>query len=295
MKILLCGSSSTLASSIILSEHAKKNELILISRRRSLDSEIIIDISNFKKLSEAINSHNPDIIFQFAAETNVDLCEVDKLLAINNNYVTTKNLVDIAKELQIPLVFTSSASIFEGKDNIAPKEYSQVKPSNFYAFTKLLSEDYIVANLKKYYIIRFGWLAGNPVVNHKFFGNVYRRIKNKEREFYGVNDQFGSITFADKFVDFLFKLIEKEYFGIYNFASKGYASRYQILREILNYLSIEQNTILNSVSLKHFELTAKRPEYEVLDIKKVKDLKIVDIDHWIHDLKNYLIKYDFFR
>ena len=293
MKILITGSSGTLANSVFTTKNLNRYKLFGVDKKESNNTQYLVDISNFVQLRKIFTEIHPKIIFHFASETNVDLCETDKLNAILNNFVTTKNLVDIIKTLNIPIVFTSTASIFDGKKNFPYKEEDKPSPCNFYALTKHLSEEYIKTNLSKYFIFRFGWLVGNPKIDQKFFGKIKLKLNDNGSKLFGVNDQFGSLTFADEFSDLLFKIINTNYFGTYHFASEGNTSRYQIISEILKYKSLSKSVSLENKELKYFNLTAQRPQNEILDIQKVKDLGIHKIKNWKVDLKNYLEKYDF--
>ncbi len=148
-------------------------------------------------------------------------CEQNKMSASLDNFVATKNIIDIAAKYQIPIIFTSSASIFKGNKKNGYSEDDLPEPSNFYALTKLLAEDYIKSNLKKYVILRLGWLVGDYKRSNKFVGQILSEIKNGEKKFYGVNNIWGSLTFANDLAKIIQLLIEKEKFGVFNLATTG--------------------------------------------------------------------------
>jgi dTDP-4-dehydrorhamnose reductase len=291
MKILVTGASGTLAASLIKSDCFRDEEIILVDKIQK--NEIIKknNISDFVGIYELIRDCQPDFVFHYAAMTNVDQCEIDKLACVNDNYVATKNLADIAKEFDIPLVFISSASIFNGSRIEYKKETDEPNPLNFYGFTKLLSENYIVSKLNKYFIFRFGWLMGDPLVDQKFMGKIYKQITEKNSEMIGVNDQYGSLTFADGFVEDLHCILETQAYGIYNYTSEGSTSRYQIINAIVDYLNLEKIIHVTPVNLAVFKMKAKRPKYELLDSSKIKMLHVKNLKCWEINLTDYLKKH----
>lgn len=261
MKILLTGSNGSLAS--------------LVS---SYFDCIALDVGNRNlieyNLKESLNNFSNQNVFvlHFAAETNVDLCEIDKIHAINSNYVLTKQIVDQIKNYKnVKLIFTSSASIFNGKIERFYNEDDEPNPSNFYGLTKYLSEEYIKRNLENYFIFRFGWLIGNPKYDKKFTGKIFNKIANGETEFSGVNDQFGSISFADQFAVDLKKVFEdKIQYGIYNYCTESNISRFDLLKKIVEYFTSKHSVKVKPISIDDYrpKLVAKRPKYELLSNHK---------------------------
>jgi dTDP-4-dehydrorhamnose reductase len=291
MKILITGASGTLADSFITSEFFKNEDLLLIDKVKRNREIYKLDVSEFRKSYDLIKMYSPDAIFHFAATTDVDLCETDKLTCINDNYVATKNMVDIAKELNIPLVFTSSASIYDGHTMEYKNESAIPNPQNYYGYTKLLSENYILSNLNRYIILRLGWLMGVPSVDNKFVGKIYKQILQGTPEMKGVKDQYGSLTFADTLVEDLYFLIKNEKYGIFNYVSDGCTTRFQIIKTIVNSLHLDNIISVRPVTLASFDLAAKRPQYELLCAEKMKKLNDKNIKSWEENLNDFTKKY----
>ncbi|MCB0749380.1 MAG: NAD(P)-dependent oxidoreductase, partial [Ignavibacteriae bacterium] len=271
MKILITGSSGVAALSIINQFLLTDHELILTDRISLNQDEIIGDLSNFNFVQNLIKENQPDFIVHLAANTNVDLCEQNKMSALLDNFVATKNIIDVATPNQIPIIFTSSASVFRGNKKSGYSEDDLPEPSNFYALTKLLAENYIKSNMKKYVILRLGWLVGDYKRSNKFVGQILSKIKNGDKEFYGVNNIWGSLTFANDLAKIIQLLIEKEKFGVFNLASIGSVSRYEMLVKIIELLELQNSISLVGVKNDFFKLSAKRPKYEILKLDKIID------------------------
>ena len=161
-------------------------------------------------------------------------------------------------------------------------EDDEPNPANFYGLTKFLSEEYIKRNLENFYIFRFGWLIGNPKYDKKFTGKIFNKIANGETEFLGVNDQFGSISFADQFAKDLKKVFEdKIQYGTYNYCTKSNISRFDLLKKIVEYFTSNQSVKVEPISIDDFhpKLVASRPKYELLsNSKSVANNLISEVD-----------------
>ena len=290
MNILITGANGTAAFSIIENLKKARNNIILTDRNYS-GGIIAGDLCKTEFVNTIVDSFSPDIIIHLAANTDVDFCEKNKLKCVLDNFITTTNIVDSIVNKKVYLIYTSSASIFNGKNEKGYTEEDEPNPSNFYALTKLLSENYIRQNLSKYTIIRLGWLIGIPSRSNKFFGKIINQIKNGQKIFYGVNDIYGSLTFSDELADFISFLIQNPYNGIINFNSSGVATRYEILKKILSVYSNNNNFKLYSVTNDSFSHFAKRPKYEILSNKKLIEINFKEIDNWDQKLIEYVKKF----
>ena len=289
MNILITGASGTAAFSIIENLEKTRNNLILTDRNYS-DGIIAGDLSSTEFVNKIVNDYSPDIIIHLAANTDVDFCEKNKLECVLDNFITTKNIVDSIADKNIYLIFTSSASIFDGENGNGYTEEDEPHPSNFYALTKLLSENYIQQNLSEYTILRLGWLIGVSSRSNKFFGKIINQIKNGEKIYYGVNDTYGSLTFSDDLADFIIFLLDNPLKGIINVNSSGVATRYEILKKILSVYDNNNNFKLYRVTNDSFNLFAKRPKYEILSNQKLIEINFKEITYWEQKLTEYLKK-----
>ena len=73
-----------------------------------------MDITDLKEVLSVCRRYKPEAIIHLAAETDVDRCERDPEYAYFVNGIGTYNVVQIAKELGIKLVYISTAGVFDG-------------------------------------------------------------------------------------------------------------------------------------------------------------------------------------
>lgn len=105
-----------------------------------------LDILNYDKLRKVIN--DSDGIFHHAALTSVQNSFLKPKEYERVNVKGTENILRIAKELQIKVVFASSASVYGNPKKIPIKEDAIRKPLNPYGKTKVESENLISKYVK---------------------------------------------------------------------------------------------------------------------------------------------------
>lgn len=78
--------------------------------------------------------------------------------------------------------------------------------------------------------------------------------------------------------------------GVYNMASHGKASFYELTLKIISLLKIEREINIVPISSSKFSKkeNAKRPEIAIMDNKKLKQESIDFQRDWKHGLKEYL-------
>ncbi len=294
MRILITGANGVLAHSVINMFTNTKHKLFFTMRggfKDKLNNYLLGDLSEYAFVKKLIKKTNPNIIIHLAANTDVDFCEKERLQSLNDNFLSTKNIVDLIKERGIHLIYVSTASIFEGKKKSGYLVNDKPNPVNFYALTKFFSEEYIQKNLINYSIIRLGWLLGNPLFKKKFFGKVINRLQKKDNIFYLANNLWGSLSFSDNVSDLIVHLAEHSIFGVFHCVADGYASRLDIFNEILAFYKMQKRVKYFEVSNDYFDLPAKRPKYEILINLSLKKMEIITLDDWKLHLYKHLEKY----
>ncbi|WP_414841215.1 dTDP-4-dehydrorhamnose reductase [Enterococcus saccharolyticus] len=228
-----------------------------------------MDITNSEVTMNYIKKINPDVIYHCAAYTAVDKAEDEgKELAEKVNVEGTRNVALAAKEVNAVMVYISTDYVFDGllKDG----EYTvdaQTNPQNEYGRTKLLGEQAVQEILEKYYIIRTSWVFGQ--YGHNFVFTMQKLAENRDILTI-VNDQFGRPTWTRTLAEFMNFVVEKKApYGIYHLSNDDSCSWYEFAKEILK--DNENVTVLPVTSVE-FPQKAKRPQYSIMDLSKVKNL-----------------------
>lgn len=169
MKILLTGGSGLLGQylNLILSE---RHELITVynSSPGNCDSfnSIKADISDFKNLTQIIQSVRPDLIIHTAAISRPEKCDKLPYEYVHDvNVNSVKVIAENCEKLKIRLIFTSTDLVYNGDVGSYLTENSETKPISLYAETKVKSENVITEIFDNFVILRTALLYGTGM-NH---------------------------------------------------------------------------------------------------------------------------------
>lgn len=256
IKVFVTGSTGMLGG--YLTKILKDNEIdaYFLDRKR-------YDLINSKGIYQAIIDFKPNFIVHLAAETNVDLCEVDNLRAGQINSMSCREIALASRRVGANLIYVSTSNVFGGGAQLTYNELDTPCPVNYYGKSKLLGENFIRELLpEKYLIIRAGWMiGGGKNKDHKFVGKIIKKLSEPSlSEITAVEDKYGTVTMASSLAEFIFKSIEEERIGLYHFASRGLISRFEIAKIICKFFGSSVSLVPVKSSL--FPLSAPRANSE---------------------------------
>ena len=206
------------------------------------------------------------------------------------NTLSVENAVHIANRLNIPMLYISTAGIFDGNKDVYD-DWDLPNPLGHYARSKYAGELYVANFANKSLICRAGWMMGGGILkDKKFIKKIFLQIKDGKKDLYVVNDKLGTPTYTIDFAKNVKLLLEKEYWGTYNMVSGGLTSRFEVCSEIIKILTLENFVKIHEVESSFFsaEYFAERPASERLINKKL-DLRGLNImRNWKVALKDYI-------
>ena len=248
------------------------------------------DIRDLKYTADLINSYQPDIIINLAALVDLEYCEREKDDCYSTNTIAAIHLFNLAKDLNIPYVFISTAGIF-GNDKEFYTEEDRPYPLSAYGKSKYFTEQLLLnQNYPKYWIFRAGWMmGGGPEKDKKFVNKILKQVKSGAKELFVVDDKLGVPTYTKDFASSILRHIEEELpYGLYNMVSQGEASRYETAVAINEYLNL--GLTVHKVDSEYYkeEYFAPRPYSEKLINKSLNDLGRNYMRNWKVCLHEYL-------
>ena len=252
-----------------------------------------LDFRNYDNYKKDVFSFNPDYLFHLGAFTDLEFCEKNSDETYITNTLSVENAVYIANELNIPLLYISTAGIYDGKQE-AYDHWDTPNPLGVYARSKYMGEVYVKENANRFLICRAGWMMGaGPKKDKKFINKLMTKIKNGEKELYIVNDKDGTPTYTHDFANNVKLLIEKEYWGLYNMVCNGQTSRFEVAKELINILNLNDQIKLVEVNSEYFskEYFAPRPPSERLINQKLNLRNVNIMRDWKISLKEYISSY----
>lgn len=251
------------------------------------------DFRFIEKYRESVMSFRPDYLFHLGAFTDLEFCELHPDETIMTNTLSVENAVYIANDLCIPLIYISTAGIFNGEKETFD-DWDTPNPLGCYARSKYAGEVFVKEQAHKYLICRAGWMmGGGPKKDKKFVQKIMKQIRGGKKELFIVNDKDGTPTYTHDFAKNLKLLLEKEYWGLYNIVSRGQASRMEVAQEIISILDLEGKVKITGVSSDYFkkEYFAPRPPCERLINRKLNIRGLNIMRDWKVALRDYLDSY----
>ena len=209
-------------------------------------------------LSKVLDGRKIDCIVHLAAITNAEASHDKAEEVHNNNYNSTKNIVNFCQESNTKLIFPSSTSVYGSADaEVFEDDPSVLKPQSPYAESKVNEEELIINSLgKNFNILRLGTIFGaspgmrfHTAVN-KFCWqaslgqpiSVWKTAMNQYRPYLALSDAFRAIDF----------FIENNHEGaVFNVLTQNYTV-HDILEAIKEFSEIEiefvESKIMNQLS-----------------------------------------------
>ena len=249
-----------------------------------------LDIRSFTDYRDDVIKFHPQYLFHLGAFTDLEYCELNPQDTYETNTQSVEYGVKIANELNIPILFISTAGIFNGKKNIYD-ENDTPDPMGHYAKSKYLGELFVQENARKYLICRAGWMmGGGPKKDKKFVQKIINQLNLGSNQLFIVNDKLGTPTYTHDFARNVKLLIEKRRTGLYNMACKGKTSRVEVACELINLLRLNGSVKINEVSSDYFqkEYFAPRPASERLINARLHKESLDVMKGWKTSLSEYI-------
>jgi dTDP-4-dehydrorhamnose reductase len=291
-KIYIAGSGGMLGEAFY---SQFKNDYTLKCTDKDVNEEWLsfLDFRDLDAYKKDVETFKPDYLFHLGAYTDLEYCEKNLEDTYLTNTISVENAVYIANALDIPLLYISTAGIFDGNKDLYD-DWDQPNPLGVYARSKFMGERYVVENAKRFLVCRAGWMMGaGPKKDKKFIQKLMKQIKEGKKELFIVDDKDGTPTFTHDFAKNVKALIEKEYWGLYNMVCGGQTSRLEVAHELLNLLGLSDEIKINVVNSDYFKeiYFAERPPCERLDNRKLKLRNVNLMQDWKVALKEYIDLY----
>lgn len=245
------------------------------------------NVSDYSFCKKSIESHNPDIIVNLAAETDLEFCEKNSDIAYQTNALGPEILTHIASKLNKPLIQVSTAGIYDGKQPTYT-EYDIPNPLSIYGKSKYEGEKAVLRYANSY-VFRAGWMMGGGTKDKKFISKILKQIDAGQKEIFAVNDKFGTPTYTNDFARNMLTLVRDGLLpGLYNLVCGGECSRYDVAKYLCD--KIDSNINVREVDSNYFskDYFATRPWSEALINFKLNMLGLNKMRDWKDCLDDYL-------
>ncbi len=252
-----------------------------------------LDVRVAKDVAAYLAEAKPDYIVHLAALTDMEYCELTPEDAYATNTNGVQNVAEYARDHAIPLVYISTAGIFDGRKD----EYTESdipNPLSVYGKSKYGGE-LVAKMLPKSIVIRAGWMmGGGPEKDKKFINKIIKQLRAGAKELSVVNDKFGTPCYTYDLAQSIKYLLDHDAYGLYHGVCEGSGSRADVARHLLVCLGLADKVKVKEVDSDFFstDYFAPRPRSEKLinlELKKVAPHLTRD---WKICLKEYIGKFN---
>ena len=249
-----------------------------------------IDMADPIGIRSIVSEHQPQIIVNATAYTDVDNAESQPELAMAINGTGPGILAEEAVKLNAALIHYSTDYVFDGAKGEPYTEADTPHPLNVYGETKLAGERAVQEIDGAYLIFRTSWVYS---LRRPCFVTKVLQWAREQETLRIVNDQISSPTWARTLAEATAQIIAQgrqdpsayiqEKQGIYHLADGGSCSRYEWAKAILDLDPNQHEQVVKKVlpaKSADFLTSIERPLISTLDKTLVKNTFNLRLSHW---------------
>ncbi len=246
---------------------------------------VSLDITDPSAVAAVIREIAPDAVIHCAAWTAVDKAEDCPELCRKVNADGTRNIAEICRELDIPMMYFSTDYVFNGSGTRPWEPEDAYEPLGVYGATKAEGEVAVKENLSKFFILRIAWVFGK---NGKNFIRTMLNLAKTRDHLTVVSDQIGTPTYTFDLARLVVDMIQTDKYGIYHVTNEGpYLSWFEFAKAIFEEAGITTMTV-TPVTSEEYAAKAKRPSNSRMDRSKLVREGFTPLPEWRDALKRYL-------
>jgi dTDP-4-dehydrorhamnose reductase len=251
------------------------------------------DFRDFAQYEAAVKAFAPDVLIHLGAHTDLEYCEREPDDAYRTNTLAVENACAIANSLGIPIVYISTAGIFDG-EKLLYDDWDQPNPLGVYARSKYMGELHVQRSVPRHFIFRAGWMmGGGPDKDKKFISKMMKQIQAGATALNVVDDKLGTPTYTIDFARNMEAMLQTRFYGLYNQVCGGETGRLEVATELVEQLGLADRIEVKAVASDFFakDYFAPRPPCERLVNYKL-DLRGMNLMRdWRVSLAEYLRDY----
>ena len=154
--------------------------------------QLDFDLADTSSLDKVFSQYDFDVIFHFAANSDVKLGSKDTSVDINSNFYTTRNLLEKMVDRKISkIVFASTSAIYGSLNGDISESQGPLFPTSLYGASKLASEAFISTYCNLFgiqaWLFRFPNVVG-PRLTHGVIYDFIAKLTSNPNELEVLGD-----------------------------------------------------------------------------------------------------------
>lgn len=272
-KIWIVGASGHVGSALMRLLDCRQYEILATDKKE-------VDITDVEAVRTCCRINRPDVIINCAGLTDLQTCEKNPDQAYLVNALGARNLAQEAQDIDAKLIQISTDDVFGTDRSIPYNEFDPFSPRSVYGKSKAAGEQLVKDLTNRYIIVRSSWVYG---LGKDFVNDVLNAVKNG-----GVlhvpSNQFSTPTSAKELAKVILQFIENDAYGTYHAVCKGFCSRYDYAKAILELTGNTDNLAVEP----YIDESNSRPRYSVLDNLMLRISGKSEPKEWREALAEYL-------
>ncbi|MFI3170800.1 MAG: sugar nucleotide-binding protein [Eubacteriales bacterium] len=261
-KIVITGGSGFLARRIVF--HYGETHDILTPTHQELD------ITDAENCMEYMKKEHPDVVIHCAAIASTVVCEENPRLSKSVNVEGPIHIAKACKSVGAKMIYASSDQVYNGSETTElGVETDIVAPINVYGRDKIEAEN-AVMEIVDAVCLRLPWMCdktSDDFPEHAdFYSNFCNKISKREVMMFSPYD-LRSITNVHDVAENIIKTISIPG-GVYNFASTGKLSSYEIAKGVIKNLYPDDEEVQALIQI-YPDATPERGRNLTMDMSKL--------------------------
>lgn len=249
MRVLITGAGGMVGRALV--EHCRgRGDEVSAHDRASLD------ITDDRAVAEAFARARPEAVFNCAAWTDVDGCELDPQHAFQVNARAVEILATQSRLVGSSFVTISTDYVFDGSKEGFYTQRDDPHPASVYGAAKLEGERRAQLASARTVVVRTGWIFGPGGRN--FLATVVARARRGER-LKAISDAYGTPTYAPDLAARLRELAEMDLPGVYHVVNGGEGTSFEGFARAAVEITGASEVEIESVSMSSLDRPAPRP------------------------------------
>jgi dTDP-4-dehydrorhamnose reductase len=242
-------------------------------------------ITDGERVRALLRQHNPDVVFNAAAFTDVDGAETRPDESYQANAIGPELLARVCEETGAKLVHYSTDFVFDGELERQYDEFDPLGPLGEYARSKVAGERLVAGATRRAFVLRVGCLYGRGGRN--FPSTILRRLKAGETV-RADRDRIGSPTWVRSVVTVSAALAATEHFGLYHCTANGETSWADYARFLAAALGLPETRVQAVPTSELPMMKAARPRRAVLDNRMLRLRGLDTMGDWQAQARAFL-------